>query len=49
MRVRAIRDSAALDESGRKAAGAAHSTFPPAHAWRGEAKRANARARRLRA
>ena len=35
--------------SGRTAAGAAHPTFPPTHQRRGEAKRADARARRLRA
>jgi hypothetical protein len=36
-------------ESGRKAAGAAHPTSHPAHPPRGEAERANTRARRLRA
>jgi hypothetical protein len=35
--------------SGRNAAGAAQPTATPAHPPRGEAKRANARARRLRA
>ncbi len=36
-------------ESGRKGAGAAQPTVKPAHPPRGEAKRAHARARRLRA
>ena len=39
----------ALPQSGRKAAGAAHPTSHQAHPSRGEAKAANAAARRLRA
>lgn len=43
------RISNALTESGCNAAGAAHPTFQLALQWRGEAKAADAAARRLRA
>jgi hypothetical protein len=49
MRIRAMKMKRTLGASGCTAAGAAHSTFPPARASRGEAKAAHAAARRLRA